>query len=779
MMEDFQPPQAKKPRVDESADDKLKESQSILRSTCECCSKLRKRCDGAKPSCGRCSELDGGLSCFYSINVKKTSQKTCKSQKFVAAFETASKPKLACQKCRSRKRKCDGNTPSCSSCLRAGATCTYVLPEKRKGASILFASSSSSDSLGLDKAEAGYLVVFLQTFEELVPAFNWQLYADASFALAKEGEQDKKEQAERDSDSDTPKADASPASTDAYRIILWTAVGYGAALAGNPGSLEKYSSRVTASLERPDSLDAGDLSDSARLHALFLFDLQGDSVGKGLLIAALREKLERGQLSPHISAAFKVWEVLGGLRSSADGTGQAEEICRRVKASGQEHYLTIQEWKGYNLKVKNLVVGMLHLVEQISLMEESSPGRLLKGDQSPGVMVQQLRTYLTHAVQASDIQSRKSETSDHILPIADVLANAALAAVDLMFFPTHHAATAVRRCELVVGQLRRQDLQNSGLPVVPLVWHQLDILGYALWRTQRFDAYHALAALRNPLLPHRPNAKPFLPATWMTWQAHTDHTDVQKLICEIDAGFEAAELLPKNEFDLKVDEPQLLQIDHLQLLQQQQLQQQLQQQQQVKAESQQQTLSQELQELLLRRLFETTQQSTQPSAVQQMPLSLPNSSAANNLPSNLGGLLPQNANLPQMANTQQHNFTATAGLQQSSLATGLMAAANPANNNYLLSMPFLGGGAHQSQPSNNMLGNTTGGIVSALQQQQQQQGSQIPSWLLGSSPPMPLTSSSIAPSAAGGTTTAPALGQQQQQQLLELLLRAGGGGGNF
>ncbi|CAK7232464.1 hypothetical protein SBRCBS47491_008280 [Sporothrix bragantina] len=37
---------------------------------------------------------------------------------------------LACQRCKSRKQKCDGVRPSCSKCNTQGATCEYILPSK-------------------------------------------------------------------------------------------------------------------------------------------------------------------------------------------------------------------------------------------------------------------------------------------------------------------------------------------------------------------------------------------------------------------------------------------------------------------------------------------------------------------------------------------------------------------------------------------------------------------------------------------------------------------------
>ncbi|CAK7238387.1 hypothetical protein SEUCBS140593_010634 [Sporothrix eucalyptigena] len=37
---------------------------------------------------------------------------------------------LACQRCKSRKQKCDGVRPSCSKCDTQGATCEYILPSK-------------------------------------------------------------------------------------------------------------------------------------------------------------------------------------------------------------------------------------------------------------------------------------------------------------------------------------------------------------------------------------------------------------------------------------------------------------------------------------------------------------------------------------------------------------------------------------------------------------------------------------------------------------------------
>lgn len=39
----------------------------------------------------------------------------------------------ACDKCRSRKDKCDGKRPSCSTCLTHGRTCSYDTNVKKRG----------------------------------------------------------------------------------------------------------------------------------------------------------------------------------------------------------------------------------------------------------------------------------------------------------------------------------------------------------------------------------------------------------------------------------------------------------------------------------------------------------------------------------------------------------------------------------------------------------------------------------------------------------------------
>ncbi|KAF2159962.1 hypothetical protein M409DRAFT_34901, partial [Zasmidium cellare ATCC 36951] len=39
----------------------------------------------------------------------------------------------ACTKCRQGKLKCDGELPSCSTCLSSRKTCSYEAPQKRRG----------------------------------------------------------------------------------------------------------------------------------------------------------------------------------------------------------------------------------------------------------------------------------------------------------------------------------------------------------------------------------------------------------------------------------------------------------------------------------------------------------------------------------------------------------------------------------------------------------------------------------------------------------------------
>lgn len=48
-------------------------------------------------------------------------------------LELTSGPHPACDRCRRRKQRCDGQ-PTCAGCQKSGATCSYDLPRKRKGA---------------------------------------------------------------------------------------------------------------------------------------------------------------------------------------------------------------------------------------------------------------------------------------------------------------------------------------------------------------------------------------------------------------------------------------------------------------------------------------------------------------------------------------------------------------------------------------------------------------------------------------------------------------------
>ncbi|KZV79141.1 hypothetical protein EXIGLDRAFT_480550 [Exidia glandulosa HHB12029] len=45
---------------------------------------------------------------------------------------TVARTRLACTECRTRKYKCDGKSPTCSSCEMRGTECAYPAPEDRK-----------------------------------------------------------------------------------------------------------------------------------------------------------------------------------------------------------------------------------------------------------------------------------------------------------------------------------------------------------------------------------------------------------------------------------------------------------------------------------------------------------------------------------------------------------------------------------------------------------------------------------------------------------------------
>uniref|UniRef100_A0A7S3YGK4 Zn(2)-C6 fungal-type domain-containing protein n=1 Tax=Heterosigma akashiwo TaxID=2829 RepID=A0A7S3YGK4_HETAK len=500
-----------------------------------------------------------------------TSHKTGLSHKTISALDDEGKrPKLACVNCRTRKRKCDGAVPSCASCLASEVACNYVLPEKRKGAAILKFSSVPFSNVGLNDVETGNLVIFLQAFEELFLAFNWQLYADASFTLAKEAEK-----SGRASSLYQPSDGGSSACSGTCQTILWCAVACGAALNNayqDSMKLEEFSlyqKRIGLSLAESDAQETpGDRSDIAKFGLVLFYDLSGENDAKRIQLDYLRTKRASGQLGPAVSGGLKVWEILGGgLSLEEGGDQQSEQFALRLKASGHQHYLAPEEWKGYNLKVKNLVVGILFLKEILMRFPENEDTPH-KGEEPSAdarkehinkkLQIQQMRKYLVLAVQSTDddamTESKKEDTSKHPehrnddsetnLSVATMYAKITLAAVDFIFFPQHHAA-AVSRCEELVAFLGQPGLSNRDFLLVPILWHRLDLLGFMLWHAKRPDAYNALAAIRNPFLVAKPKAKAFLPFEWMIWEGHSNHPDVQELMVNIKRGLEAAHSLPE------------------------------------------------------------------------------------------------------------------------------------------------------------------------------------------------------------------------------------------
>ncbi|KAI1760808.1 fungal-specific transcription factor domain-containing protein [Hypoxylon sp. FL1150] len=115
------------------------------RVVCSQCRIRKVRCDGGPNLCQNCDRL--GFQCsFQQLPGKSPGQ-------YVVKLPERRRRMQACIPCHSKKTRCLGELPSCSSCVRRNRTCSY--PRARRNGSAADSSTEPSGAIVFDDRSAG------------------------------------------------------------------------------------------------------------------------------------------------------------------------------------------------------------------------------------------------------------------------------------------------------------------------------------------------------------------------------------------------------------------------------------------------------------------------------------------------------------------------------------------------------------------------------------------------------------------------------------------------
>ncbi|KDQ12804.1 hypothetical protein BOTBODRAFT_34258 [Botryobasidium botryosum FD-172 SS1] len=113
---------------------------------CDFCRRRKEKCVGGPIACRSCANR--GMQCAYDDvpkgklspliapppPKKKEPTPPINVKVFRAPKKRGQISQIACDFCRDRRKKCSGDRPSCSNCVKRGMACSYVSnPRKRKG----------------------------------------------------------------------------------------------------------------------------------------------------------------------------------------------------------------------------------------------------------------------------------------------------------------------------------------------------------------------------------------------------------------------------------------------------------------------------------------------------------------------------------------------------------------------------------------------------------------------------------------------------------------------
>ena len=96
---------------------------------CNGCRRLRFKCDEGRPRCGKCQR--DGKACVYRELLKYAT--LCQKHAWVCETNDSRdvRARLACNRCRKLKSKCDGGRPDCENCQIVGEACVYKEPAEK------------------------------------------------------------------------------------------------------------------------------------------------------------------------------------------------------------------------------------------------------------------------------------------------------------------------------------------------------------------------------------------------------------------------------------------------------------------------------------------------------------------------------------------------------------------------------------------------------------------------------------------------------------------------
>ncbi|CAK7202847.1 hypothetical protein SEUCBS139899_005574 [Sporothrix eucalyptigena] len=91
-----------------------------MKTVCVQCRVRKVRCDGSQPSCATCTRLR--LVCSFATRADGAANRLTTAVELPPKYRSS----LACQRCRSRKIRCSGDTPECAECVRRNQPCAYA-----------------------------------------------------------------------------------------------------------------------------------------------------------------------------------------------------------------------------------------------------------------------------------------------------------------------------------------------------------------------------------------------------------------------------------------------------------------------------------------------------------------------------------------------------------------------------------------------------------------------------------------------------------------------------